>query len=70
MCTNLFLNSKQLIRHIKNHGAVELRGRGKGAHRMFELNGRRQAVPTHGGGKELGPGLVHIICKNFGIPRP
>ncbi len=27
-------------------------------------------VPTHGGAKELGTGLVAKICKKLGIPKP
>ena len=68
MCTMLPLNSKQLIRHIRKHGGVELKGRGKGGHRMFELNGVRQAVPYHGS-KSLSPGTILSICKAFGIPK-
>jgi mRNA interferase HicA len=40
---------------------------GGSGHITVYLNGKKSQIPMHGGGKELGPGLVHTIRKQLGL---
>lgn len=40
---------------------------GGSGHITVYLNGKKSQIPMHGGGKELGPGLVHAIRKQLGL---
>ena len=40
---------------------------GKGGHLHVFLDARRSVLPMHGGGKELGAGLVAAIKKQLGL---
>ncbi|MBL6599055.1 MAG: type II toxin-antitoxin system HicA family toxin [Alphaproteobacteria bacterium] len=62
------MNSKELIRALtRDYGVRIVASRGKGGHVTAILGERRAIVPTHGGRKELGKGLVRAIYKQLGI---
>ncbi|MGD9539020.1 MAG: type II toxin-antitoxin system HicA family toxin [Alphaproteobacteria bacterium] len=63
------MNSAELIRYLKKHGAVQAGG-GKGSHQRYRLGERVTIIPVHGRAKELGTGLVRSICKDLGLPPP
>jgi len=63
------MNSAELIRYLKKHGAVQAGG-GKGSHQRYRLGERDTFVPMHGSRKQLGTGLVKEICKQLGVPPP
>jgi len=65
----LIVNSAELIRYLKKHGAERAEG-GKGSHQRWRRGERVSIVPVHGSGKELGVGLVRKICKELGVPSP
>jgi mRNA interferase HicA len=61
----LAVNSDQFNRWLRRQGATFEPG--KGGHRIVRLNGRTSVVPTHGGRKQLGTGLINKIKKDLGL---
>lgn len=59
------MNSGQAKRWLAKRGATFAPG--KGGHLLVKLNGRRAALPQHGGSKELGKGLWLAILKQLDI---
>lgn len=59
------MNSDQFIRWLKQQG-VRFEP-GKGGHQIARLGDRVSVVPTHGGRKQLGTGLMNAIKKQLGL---
>ncbi|MGE0650721.1 MAG: type II toxin-antitoxin system HicA family toxin [Alphaproteobacteria bacterium] len=59
------MNSDQFSRWLRRQGATFEPG--KGGHRIVRFNGRTSVVPTHGGRKQLGTGLINKIKKDLGL---
>lgn len=59
------MNSDQFIRWLRKQG-VRFEP-GKGGHLIARLGDRMTVVPSHGGRKQLGTGLVHAIKKDLGL---
>jgi mRNA interferase HicA len=52
----------------KEHGIESNPKRGTGHRELFNpKNGRRSQIPMHGGGKQLGTGLMNKILKDLGL---
>ncbi len=63
------MNANQFLRYLRKHGCTLNTEKGKGGHVLMEKSGHRATIPTHGGRKELGPSLIHRICKQLGVPK-
>jgi mRNA interferase HicA len=61
------MNAKELQRELATLGASFMTHPGGSGHITVYLNGKKSQIPMHGGGKELGPGLVHTIRKQLGL---
>ncbi|MBI4922474.1 MAG: type II toxin-antitoxin system HicA family toxin [Devosia nanyangense] len=61
------MNAKELQRELAKLGAKFVTHPGGSGHITVYLNGRKSQLPMHGGGKELGTGLVHAIRKQLGL---
>lgn len=61
------MNAREFQRYLKKLGARFETHAGGSGHITVYLNGRKSQLPMHGGGKELGPKLVHTIKKQLGI---
>ena len=59
------MNSDQFQRYLRQQGATFEPG--KGGHKIVRLNGLTSVVPTHGGSKQLGTGLMNKIKKDLGL---
>lgn len=59
------MNSDQFRRYLAKQGATFEPG--KGGHKIVRLNGRTSVLPTHGGAKQLGTGLMNKIKKDLGL---
>lgn len=61
------MNSNQLKAWLRQHGCTfEIKPGGSG-HLIVRLGSRKTDLPVHGGGKELGTGLVNKIKKDLGL---
>lgn len=62
------MNADQFARYLKKLG-IEIRNRSGGGHRdLFNpANGKWSQMPTHGGRKQLGTGLMKKIKKDLGL---
>lgn len=61
------MNSNQLKAWLRQQGcAFETKPGGSG-HLLVRLGSRKTDLPMHGGGKELGTGLVNKIKKDLGL---
>lgn len=59
------MNSREFKRWLEERGCrFEL---GKGGHLKVYRGQHRSVLPMHGGGKELGKGLVEAIKKQLGL---
>ena len=65
--TLYFMNSKELKKWLSAQGATFESHKGGSGHLTVRLNGRTSQLPVHGGGKELGKGLVQKIKKDLGL---
>lgn len=63
------MNTKELMKLLKNEGVTFDPSRGKGGHIFAKKGNRTTVIPQHGGKKELGTGLVQKILKDLGIKR-
>lgn len=61
------MNSDQFLRYLAKHGATINRKAGKGGHVEVKLGDKIAFVPTHGGAKQLGKGLMQAVKKQLGI---
>ncbi len=59
------MNSNQFRRWLAKQGCTFEPG--KGGHKIARLGSRKSIVPTHGGRKQLGTGLVNKIKKDLGL---
>ncbi|MEI8393116.1 MAG: type II toxin-antitoxin system HicA family toxin [Rhodospirillaceae bacterium] len=62
------MNSDQFARLLMKQGVKVLDKEGSGHKDLFNpANGRWSQIPTHGGRKQLGTGLVNKIMKDLGL---
>jgi len=62
------MNSDQFARQLKKLGVKVLDKEGDGHKDLFNpANGRWSQMPTHGGRKQPGSGLVNKIMKDLGL---
>lgn len=61
------MNAKELKRWLAARGCVFETHRGGSGHLTVRLGDRTSQLPMHGGGKELGGGLVAKIKKDLGL---
>jgi mRNA interferase HicA len=54
----IFMNAKELQRLLASHGCKFETHRGGSGHITVRRGDRKSQIPMHGGGKELGKGLV------------
>lgn len=54
------------MRKLRRLGVEIEPRRGKGGHVRVRYEGRASVVPMHGD-KDIGPNLVHEICKQLGL---
>lgn len=59
------MNSDQFRRYLKNQGCTFEPG--KGGHQIVRRGERKSVLPTHGGKKQFGMGLMRAIKKQLGI---
>lgn len=60
------MNSRQFKRYLAKHGCRFETG-GKGGHITVIRGDRRAILPTHGGRKQLGTGLMNAILKQLNL---
>ncbi len=61
------MNSNQFRRHLASHGCTFEPGAGKGGHIVVRRGDKVSVLPTHGGSKQLGTGLIKTIMKQLDI---
>ena len=61
------MNSKELMKWLKDRGCAFESHRGGTGHMTAILGDRRTTIPVHGSRKELGTGLVNRIKKDLGL---
>jgi mRNA interferase HicA len=61
------MNANQFRRWLKKQGCTFEQHKGGSGHVTVYLKGRKTQLPTHGGRKQLGTGLVSKIKKDLGI---
>jgi mRNA interferase HicA len=61
------MNSNQLKAWLRQHGCTFETKPGGSGHLIVRLGSRKTDLPVHGGGKELGTGLVNKIKKDLGL---
>ena len=61
------MNSAELKRLLAKKGCTFENHKGGSGHLTVRLGDRRSQLPMHGGGKELGTGLVNAILKQLGL---
>ena len=61
------MNAKEFQRYLAKQGCAFENHRSGSGHLTIYLNGKKSQLPMHGGGKELGPGLVARIKKQLGL---
>lgn len=61
------MNSDQFRRYLVKQGCTVEVGSGKGGHVLIRNGERTSVLPTHGGSKQLGTGLMNKIKKDLGL---
>jgi mRNA interferase HicA len=61
------MNAKELKRWLAERGCTFENKRGGSGHLIVRRGDRKSELPMHGGGKELGTGLVNAIKKQLGL---
>ena len=61
------MNAAELRRWLRRQGCTFETHKGGGGHLTVRRGNRKTQLPTHGGRKELGTGLVRKIKKNLGL---
>ncbi|WP_126174531.1 type II toxin-antitoxin system HicA family toxin [Altericroceibacterium xinjiangense] len=56
------MNSEQFRRYLAKQGCTFTEGK---KHTIVHLNGKKSALPRHGGSKQLGTGLMQSIKKDL-----
>lgn len=60
------VKGRELLRRLRRLGVEIEPRRGKGGHVRVRYRGRSSVVPMHGD-KDIGPNLVHAICKQLDL---
>ena len=61
------MNCSRFRRYLAKQGCTLEPGSGKGGHIIVRRGDRVSTLPTHGGAKQLGTGLMKTIQKQLGI---
>jgi mRNA interferase HicA len=61
------MNSHQFKTWLRQQGCMFETKAGGSGHLIVRLGNRKSDLPMHGGGKELGTGLVNKIKKDLGL---
>jgi mRNA interferase HicA len=61
------MNAKELKRRLAERGCTFEAKRGGSGHLIVRRGDRKSELPMHGGGKELGTGLLNAIKKQLGL---
>lgn len=61
------MNSSQFRRYLAKQGCTFETSGGKGGHIIVRRGDRTAVMPTHGGAKQLGTGLMRAIKKQLDI---
>lgn len=61
------MNSDQFIRFLRKQHGVQIVHKGGRHPKLAILGDRKAVVPTHGGRKQLGKGLMRAIMRDLGI---
>lgn len=61
------MNARELRRWLRRRGCTFYTHKGGSGHLTVRLGDRTSQLPMHGGGKELGRGLVAKIKKDLGL---
>jgi mRNA interferase HicA len=61
------MNAKELRRFLASKGCTFETHRGGSGHLTVRRGTRKSQIPMHGGGKELGTGLVRKIMRDLEI---
>lgn len=62
------MNSDQFARYLKKQGIEVISKQGTGHRDLYNpANGKWSQIPTHGGRKQLGTGLINKILKDLGL---
>jgi mRNA interferase HicA len=61
------MNSKELKKWLAKQGCTFETKKGGSGHLIVKLGDKKTELPMHGGGKELGTGLVKAIKKQLGL---
>ena len=61
------MNAKELRRFLASKGCTFETHRGGSGHLTVRRGNRKSQIPMHGGGKELGTGLVRKILKDLEV---
>lgn len=61
------MNAKELKRFLAKNGCTFEAHRGGSGHMTVRRGDRKSQLPMHGGGKQLGTGLVNKILKDLGL---
>jgi mRNA interferase HicA len=62
-----YMRSTELKKLLQHHGCTFENHKGGSGHLTVRRGDRTSQLPLHGGGKELGTGLVNKILKDLGI---
>lgn len=63
----MLMNAKELKKRLAAHGCTFENHKGGSGHLTIRRGDRKSQLPMHGGGKELGTGLVRKILKDLGL---
>jgi mRNA interferase HicA len=61
------MNAKELKKFLANRGCTFENHKGGSGHLTVRRGDKKSQLPMHGGGKELGTGLVRKILKDLGL---
>jgi mRNA interferase HicA len=61
------MKAKELQKYLKEQGCTFETHKGGSGHLTVRRGDRKSQLPVHGGGKELGKGLVYKILKDLGL---
>lgn len=61
------MNSDQFRRYLAKQGCTFDKDAGKGGHILVRHGDKTSVLPTHGGAKQLGTGLMAKIKKDLGV---
>lgn len=61
------MNARELRRFLKKNGCTFENHKGGSGHLTVRRGKRTSQLPMHGGGKELGKGLVNKILKDLDL---